>query len=101
MGFVGRTVGRAVGRGLGSLAGNALGKVTGIGSRRGGDIGEEIGGDLLSKLIPFKKGGKVKRTGPILAHKGEYVLPVGVKPTKTQLKKVAKKRSKKRMTKHK
>lgn len=40
----------------------------------------------------FKNGGRVKKTGMALVHKGEFVLPVGVKPTKAQLKKVAKKR---------
>jgi hypothetical protein len=48
------------------------------------------------KNIPqFKKGGKVKKTGPIMAHKGEYVLPASVKPTKKQVSKVSKLRKRK------
>jgi hypothetical protein len=43
----------------------------------------------------FKKGGKVKKTGPIMAHKGEYVLPASVKPTKKQVSKVSKLRKRK------
>ena len=37
----------------------------------------------------YKKGGKVTKTGKALVHKGEYILPKGVKPTKAQVKKVA------------
>jgi hypothetical protein len=47
------------------------------------------------KLPEFKKGGKVKKTGPIMAHKGEYVLPASVKPTKKQMSKVSKLRKRK------
>lgn len=96
MGIIGRGLGRIVGRGLGSLAGESLGKYTGIDSQKGAGIGDEIGGSILGALIPFKKGGKVKKTGPIYAHKGEYVLPKGVKPTKAQLKAVAKKKAHKK-----
>ena len=39
-------------------------------------------------LPAFKKGGRVKRTGKAIVHKGEYILPKGVKPTKAQVKKV-------------
>lgn len=96
MGLIGRTIGNFLGSKLGGLAGGALGGITGTGADEGGRIGGTIGGNLLSKLIPFKKGGRVKKTGPILAHKGEYVLPAGVKPTKMQMSRVMKKRSKKR-----
>jgi len=47
------------------------------------------------RLPEFKKGGKVKKTGPIMAHKGEYVLPASVKPTKKQVSKVSKLRKRK------
>jgi len=90
MGKTGRKLGGALGRALGFFAGKHLGKHTGIGANKGGDIGADIGGDFLEKLIPFKKGGRVKKNGPIMAHKGEFVLPKGVKPTKTQMKKVKK-----------
>lgn len=73
--------GNILGRTLGSI-GSALFPVSGI---NGGDVGGAIGG-----LAPFKKGGRVKRTGKAIVHKGEYVLPVGVPPTKAQKAKVAK-----------
>ena len=92
MGKIGRKLGAALGRSLGHFAGQNLGKFTGINDKEGGKIGEDIGGDILEKLIPFKKGGRVKKTGPILAHKGEFVLPAGVAPTKSQKAAVAKKK---------
>ena len=95
MGFIGQKLGSFLGSKLGGLAGGALGGFTGTGADEGSRIGGTLGGNLLGKLIPFKKGGRVKRTGPILAHKGEFVLPAGVKPTKQQMSKVMKKRSKK------
>lgn len=93
MGAIGRKLGSALGRAFGNFAGKGLGKFTGIGADKGGAIGEDIGGDILEKLIPFKKGGRVKRTGPIYAHKGEFILPKGVKPTAKQVKAVKKRRS--------
>lgn len=104
MGIIGRKLGAALGRGVGNFAGQQLGKFTGMGADKGGQIGEDIGGDILEALIPFKKGGRVKRTGPILAHKGEFILPAGVAPTKGQKarvfkKKVKSKKSKKSMRK--
>ena len=38
-----------------------------------------------TKLPSFKTGGRIPRTGPINAHKGEFVLPKGVKPTPMQM----------------
>ena len=46
----------------------------------------------LDKMPIFKKGGKVKKTGPIYAHKGEFVLPKGIRPTRKQLMLVKKRR---------
>ena len=56
---------------------------------------------LESTPIPvFKTGGKIsgKRGRPkeIIAHSGEYVLPLGVKPTVAQKKEVAKRKAKAR-----
>lgn len=48
--------------------------------------------DFIKKLKRFKKGGFLKNDGPIYAHRGEYVLPRGVKPTAAQMKLVNKKR---------
>ena len=101
MGFIGEKLGSFLGSKLGGLAGGALGGFTGTGADEGSRIGGTLGGNLLGKLIPFKKGGRVKRTGPILAHKGEFVLPAGVKPTKQQMSKVMKKKRSKKMRKHK
>ena len=77
--------GRILGTGLGAL-GSALYPIKGI-------DGATVGG-ALGDLAPFKKGGRVPRTGRALVHKGEYILPVGVAPTKAQKAKVAKGKAK-------
>lgn len=56
----------------------------------GAKIGESAGA-----LLPFKTGGRVKKNGKIYAHKGEFILPKGVKPTTHQVKVVRKNRRKK------
>jgi len=75
---------------LGRIAGGALGRRFGGGS--GQKIGEVVG-EVAGGFLPFEKGGLVKgkKGKPIkaLVHGGEYVLPVGVKPTKAQKKAVA------------
>jgi hypothetical protein len=84
MGSLGKTFGRGIGRKIGEYAGKKLGKYTGVHAKKGGKVGTQIGG-ILGDLLPFKKGGKVtKKTQPALLHKGEFVLPKGVKPTKKQ-----------------
>lgn len=90
MGVVGRFLGRYAGGHVGFFSGKHLKKWTGVDENRGREVGEEVGAILGDTLIPFKKGGKVKFTGAVLAHKGEFVLPKGVKPTKSQLKRVRK-----------
>ena len=51
---------------------------------------------VLEKLInSFDAGGEVKKTQVAKVHKGEYVLPAGVKPTKAQRKAVEKGKKKK------
>ena len=72
------------GRALGWL-GSAILPIKGI---DGGAVGVALGG-----LPGFKNGGRVKRTGKALIHKGEYILPVGVAPTEAQKAKVAKKKA--------
>lgn len=89
MGVIGRKLGTALGRALGGFAGQKLGRFTGIGQEGGQKIGEDIGGDA-GDLLPFKKGGRVKKNGKIYAHKGEFVLPSGIKPTTHQIKLVRK-----------
>lgn len=76
--------GNLLGQGLGAI-GSKLLPIKGI-------DGQAVGG-ALGSLAPFKKGGPIKRTGPIYAHKGEYILPKGVPPTKAQKAKVAKKKA--------
>jgi hypothetical protein len=84
MGSVGKEVGRKLGKKIGRYAGKRLGKYTGVHQKRGGKVGEKIG-SILGDLVPFKKGGKVtKKTQKALLHKGEFVLPKGVPPTKKQ-----------------
>ena len=45
---------------------------------------------IVEQLTKLEKGGDVKKTGAVIVHKGEYMLPKGVKPTKAQRKAVAK-----------
>ena len=72
---------------VGSHAGSALGGVLG-----------RAGGELLGGLLGFKKGGRVPgpkgRARLAIVHDGEYVLPIGVEPTKAQKKSVARKNRK-------
>ena len=64
---------------LGSLAGSIGQKFLPIPGVDGGQLGGAIG-----SLLPFKTGGAVKKTGPALLHKGEFVLSANAKPTKAQ-----------------
>lgn len=57
--------GNLLGQGLGNLAGGLIGH---------GKEGQAIGG-TLGGFLPFAKGGKVAKTGLIMAHKGELVVP--------------------------
>lgn len=68
--------GGILGTGAGQLAGHHIGNA--IGGKTGEIIGDVIGGlgTAFGALLPFKKGGKVKKTGPAYVHKGEVVLPV-------------------------
>jgi len=77
---------------FGALVGSGLGGALGqsVGGSAGGDVGKTIGSALGSIFPYFKKGGYVKKTGLAKVHKGEFVLPKEVKPTKAQLAKVAK-----------
>lgn len=89
-------LGHAAGGVAGGFIGSKLGRL--IGGKRGRDIGEGIGstfgaitGGLVGSAAPtFKKGGRIKRTGKAILHKGEFILPKGVHPTKSQIKKVRK-----------
>ena len=87
--------GKAIGRALGSAGGSALGRA--IGGKKGAKIGSQLGamgGDIAGSMVGFKTGGLVKgkkgKAVRAIVHGGEYVLPVGVKPTKAQRTKVNK-----------
>lgn len=95
MGVIGQAVGKYAGGKIGKFAGKKIGKYTGVGEEKGEKVGRDIG-SALGSLTPYKKGGPVNKTKPALLHKGEYVLPKGVKPTKKQKRMVAKKRKRKK-----
>ena len=80
-----------LGSSIGSLLGGAVGKK--FGGEGGRRIGEAVGG-VAGGLLPFRRGGRIRaprgKAVPILAHGGEYILPVGVAPTMKQKKEVAK-----------
>lgn len=93
MGVIGGALGQEVGSNLAGLIGRR------IAGQKGGEAASRIGriaGGVVGSAFPmFKKGGKVNKTGLALVHKGEYILPASVKPTKAQKAKVAKKKAKK------
>jgi hypothetical protein len=101
MGYIGGELGKFAGSALGGAVGNYFG------GSKGGDLGKNIGqhagGILGGELIPFRTGGRIpgKRGAPkkILAHGQEYILPVGVSPTKSQKKAVAKRKARSRKSK--
>lgn len=83
MGVTSKIAGMA-GSYVGAKIGGAVGRVASgkKGARYGKIAGKLIGGYAASegaKMIPiigsFKKGGRVKRTGAYLLHKGEHVVP--------------------------
>jgi hypothetical protein len=84
--------GSIVGKGLGKVAGGIAGGLVGgkAGKKIGSQLGGQLGGVAGATLTPYKKGGKVPKTGPAMLHKGEFVLPAHVKPTKAQMSAVAK-----------
>ena len=85
---------------LGGLAGSWVGdKIGGLFGEKGKKIGSDIGGAIGGTagaigggLLRFKKGGHIKKTGKAILHKGEFVLPKGIKPTKSQIIKVRRKK---------
>ena len=86
-----------IGSAVGNFAGGQLGKH--FFGKGGQKIGSAIGSVAGGFLSPYKNGGVVK--GPkkgkavkIIAHTGEFILPVGVKPTKSQKAEVAKRKKK-------
>ena len=47
----------------------------------------------LGALSPYEQGGRVTARQPAVLHGGEYVLPKGIKPTKSQMKAVGKRKA--------
>ena len=104
-GAIGSVLGTEIGAGIGkvnkaflccrSLGGLAGKKGKRLGSKLGGAVRKVGGGIAGATLIPFKTGGKVNapKNKPVLSilhgHWQEFVLPVGIKPTKAQVKAVA------------
>lgn len=94
----GGLLGDVINYGVPALTGGALGAVgslagpiAGVGaSAIGSKLGKEYLVPKLNKIAGYKIGGKVKKTGLAYIHKDEYILPKGIKPTKTQQKAVAK-----------
>lgn len=77
MGLIGASIGSYGGSGLGEILGKSLDKKLGSGNiaqEAGKNIGRVVGG-AAGALLPFRAGGKVKKTGPALLHKGEIVIP--------------------------
>ena len=70
--LIGGTIGGLVGGGIGESVGQTY--FGDIGGRVGKDVGAVAGG-ALGAMLPFKKGGKVARTGYAKLHKGEIVVP--------------------------
>ena len=83
-----------IGAAVGNFAGGALGAK--LGGKGGKKIGSAIGSVAGGFLSPYKTGGMVKgkkgKAVQILAHGHEYILPIGVKPTKAQKAQVAKRK---------
>ena len=94
MGLLGSQIGGYGLSAAGEYAGRAIDKKLG-----GGNIAQEAGknigrvvGTAAGALLPFRNGGKVKKTGPALLHKGEIVIPAKYakdvsKSLKTKIKK--------------
>lgn len=63
-----------------------------LGSKFGAWAGGHLGALAGRHLVRFKCGGRVRRTGPAILHKGEFVLPRGINPTRKQKQKMKKKK---------
>lgn len=87
-GFAGDLVNYGIPALTGALGGAVGGLAGGVGGVAGSAIGAKLGREYLApqinKAAGFKLGGPVHRTERALVHAGEFVLPVGVKPTAAQ-----------------
>ena len=94
---VGRSMGQELGGGVGRVFGGKRGESAG--RNIGGSLGA-VGAPLAAATLAFRTGGRVndprkKKGAPvkIVAHNGEFILPIGVKPTVAQKKAVAKRKA--------
>lgn len=90
MGVIGQTVGSYGGAALGEFLAKKVGGVKYADA--GKNIGRVVGSEVGSALVPFKMGGRVKKTGPALVHRGELIIPAKYakevsKSLKTKIKK--------------
>jgi hypothetical protein len=65
----GGKIGKAVAGKYGKMFGQVMGGLTGA-------VGGGVVGSMLPIIGSFKKGGRVKKTGAYILHKGEHVVPV-------------------------
>ncbi len=87
---------------LGGLLGHSLGRGIAHAFHLPKNVGGLVGGTLGTTLEPFQTGGYVKgkkgtkkgQAVPILAHAGEFVVPLNSKPTKKQKKQLLRIRKK-------
>ena len=86
-----------IGSAIGNFAGGQLGKH--FFGKGGQKIGAAVGSVAGGFLSPYKNGGRIKgskkgKAVQIIGHVGEFVLPIGVTPTKSQKAEVAKRKKK-------
>ena len=55
-------------------------------------LAKMLAGPVINELMKLEEGGPVNKTQMALVHKGEFMLPKGVKPTPAQRRAVAKKK---------
>jgi len=55
-------------------------------------LAKMLAGPVINQLMKLEEGGPVNKTQMALVHKGEYMLPKGVKPTPAQRRAVVKKK---------
>jgi len=53
-------------------------------------LAKMLAGPVINELMKLEEGGPVNKTQMALVHKGEFMLPKGVKPTQAQRRAVAK-----------
>lgn len=93
MGFLGAILGKSAGRALGKTL-HLPKKLTGALGLAAEGAGAVLEPFATGGYVKGKKGTKKGQPVPILAHAGEFVVPLNAKPTKKQKKTVAKNKRK-------